>query len=228
MALPARLTGTLPVSVAVHLVALILLFVVPLVADMPLPSPVTSLPDYVRAIPVPAPPPAPRPAAAAVARPAPARSADAAPTTAPASILPEAAAPATGEPAIEGGVPWGVAGGVPNLTVGAAPIDLPPPPPPKPAGPVRVAELPQPPRKIADALPLYPEAARAARIEGTGVIEAIIDRTGRVDQLHVLRSVPLLDRAALDAVRQWRYTPSTLRGQPVAVLMTITVNFKLQ
>jgi protein TonB len=60
------------------------------------------------------------------------------------------------------------------------------------------------------------------------VLEAILDRGGRVDQLRVVKSIPLLDQAALDAVRQWRYRPTVLNGQPVAVLMTITIRFTLQ
>jgi protein TonB len=105
---------------------------------------------------------------------------------------------------------------------------IPVPEPPRPAAPVRVAQLPVAPRKIADARPLYPEIARAARREGTVVLEAVLDTAGRVTQLRVIQSVPLLDQAALDAVRQWRYTPSVYGGQPVSVLMTITIRFQLQ
>jgi protein TonB len=92
---------------------------------------------------------------------------------------------------------------------------------------VRVALLPEPPRKIADARPVYPEIARTARVEGTVVLEAVLDPTGRVTQLRVVRSIPLLDQAALDAVRQWRYTPSAYGGKPVSVLMTVTIRFTL-
>jgi protein TonB len=59
------------------------------------------------------------------------------------------------------------------------------------------------------------------------VIEAILDATGRVESLKVLSSQPLLDNAAVQAVRQWRYTPTELNGVPVPVLMTITVRFSL-
>ena len=59
-------------------------------------------------------------------------------------------------------------------------------------------------------------------------MEAVLDTNGRVTQLRVLQSVPMLDQAALDAVRQWRYTPSSYGGHPVSVLMTITVRFTLQ
>ena len=84
------------------------------------------------------------------------------------------------------------------------------------------------PRKIADARPVYPDIARAAHKEGTVIMEAVLDTAGRVTQLRVIKSEPLLDQAALDAVRQWRYTPSLYGGHPVSVLMTITVRFTLQ
>ena len=70
--------------------------------------------------------------------------------------------------------------------------------------------------------------ARAARVEGTIIMEAVLDTSGRVTQLRLLKSVPMLDQAALDAVRLWRYTPSLYGGHPVSVLMTITVRFTLQ
>jgi protein TonB len=76
--------------------------------------------------------------------------------------------------------------------------------------------------------PLYPEMARSARVEGTVILEAVLDTSGHVTQLRVLKSVPLLDQAALDAVRQWKYTPSIYYGRPVSVLLTITVRFTLQ
>jgi protein TonB len=107
-------------------------------------------------------------------------------------------------------------------------VPIVPPDPPRPNVPVRVADLPVMPRKIADARPIYPEIARAARRDGTVILEAILDPTGRVTQLRVIRSVPLLDQAAIDAVSQWRYTPSLYGGRPVSVLMTITVRFTLQ
>lgn len=76
--------------------------------------------------------------------------------------------------------------------------------------------------------PAYPEVARAARVDGTVILEATIDEAGEVQNVKVLRSIPLLDRAAVDAVRQWRYTPTRLNGVPVAVVMTVTVTFTLR
>ena len=75
--------------------------------------------------------------------------------------------------------------------------------------------------------PLYPAIAQAARVQGTVIIEAIIGPEGRVQDVRVLRSIPLLDQAATDAVRQWVYTPTRLNGVPVAVIMTVTVTFTL-
>jgi protein TonB len=84
------------------------------------------------------------------------------------------------------------------------------------------------PTKIRNVNPVYPQIAQSARIQGTVVIEATIDREGKVSEARVLRSVPLLDQAALDAVRQWEYTPTLLNGEPVPVIMTVTVNFTLR
>ena len=151
-----------------------------------------------------------------------------APTVAPRTIEPEGPERA---PALPVGIPtssYGVPGGLEVLPGTGSSIIMPAPEPPRQTGPVRVAQLPVAPRKIVDARPLYPEIARAARREGTVVLEAVLDTAGRVTQLRVIQSVPLLDQAALDAVRQWRYTPSVYGGQPVSVLMTITIRFQLQ
>ena len=66
------------------------------------------------------------------------------------------------------------------------------------------------------------------RIQGVVILEALIDDSGTVANARVMRSVPLLDAAALEAVSQWVFTPTELNGRPVAVIMTVTVNFTLQ
>jgi protein TonB len=66
------------------------------------------------------------------------------------------------------------------------------------------------------------------RVEGIVIIEAIIDSDGRVATARVQRSSPLLDEAALEAVRAWEYTPTLLNGMPTAVIMTVTVRFDLK
>ena len=84
------------------------------------------------------------------------------------------------------------------------------------------------PRKIKDVRPKYPEAARQRRSQGSVILECVISPEGEVTDLKVLyRTDPILGAAAVEAVRQWRYTPTLLFGQPVPVIMTITVNFRL-
>jgi len=94
--------------------------------------------------------------------------------------------------------------------------------------PVRVGGQIKPPTKIKDVKPVYPAIAQSARVEGVVIIEATIGPEGKVEDAKVLRSVPLLDQAALDAVRQWEFTPTLLNGVPVPVVMTVTVRFTRQ
>ena len=75
---------------------------------------------------------------------------------------------------------------------------------------------------------MYTAIAQSARVQGVVIVEATIGPDGRVAEAKVLRSIPLLDAAALDAVRQWQFTPTLLNGQAVPVIMTVTVNFTLQ
>jgi protein TonB len=108
-------------------------------------------------------------------------------------------------------------------------IETAPPPVPaqEPAGPVRLHAGIVAPRKIHDVMPFYPALARASGASGVVIIEATIDARGDVVAAKVLRSVPMLDQAAVDAVRQWKYTPARLNGETMAVLITVTVNFTL-
>ena len=75
---------------------------------------------------------------------------------------------------------------------------------------------------------MYPQVAVSARMEGIVILEATIDAQGAVQNVTVLRSLPLLDRAAIEAVRQWRYEPTRLNGQAIPIIMTVTVNFSLR
>ena len=100
--------------------------------------------------------------------------------------------------------------------------------PPPPSAPVRVGGNIKPPTKTRDVRPQYPPIAQSARVQGIVIIEATIGPNGRVQEAKVLRSIPLLDQAALDAVRQWEFTPTLLNGVPVPVIMTVTVQFTLQ
>ena len=105
---------------------------------------------------------------------------------------------------------------------------LPPAPPVTTQVPVRVVGSIRPPAKTRDVSPAYPSIARSARVQGMVIIEAVISPAGKVMNARILRSIPLLDAAALAAVRQWEYTPTPLNGIPVPVVMTVTVNFQLQ
>jgi len=93
---------------------------------------------------------------------------------------------------------------------------------------VRIGGQIKAPTKIKDVKPVYPAIAQSARIAGVVTIEATIGPDGKVIDAKVLRSIPLLDEAALDAVRQWEYTPTLLNGVPVPVLVTVTINFTRQ
>ena len=83
------------------------------------------------------------------------------------------------------------------------------------------------PKKIVDVPPVYPPVAKEAGVSGVVIIEARIGADGGVEDARVLRSIPLLDQAALDAVRQWRFVPTLLNGQATPVMITLTVNFTL-
>jgi protein TonB len=117
-----------------------------------------------------------------------------------------------------GGVIGGVIGGA-----GTAP-----PPPPKPnvtrtrvGGAVQAAKL------VNRVQPIYPPLARQTRISGTVRLHAIIGKDGTVQQLQVESGHPLLVQSALDAVKQWRYQPTLLNGEPVEVDTEIDVIFSL-
>lgn len=148
----------------------------------------------------------------------------AAPVEAPSEIRPETGIEAGFENSgvvggLEGGVVGGITGGIP---------EPPPPPPPPPTQPVRVGGNIKPPQKLKHINPVYPPIAQSARVQGIVIIEATIGPGGAVQDAKILRSVPLLDQAALDAVRQWQFTPTLLNGVPVPVIMTVTVQFTLQ
>jgi protein TonB len=126
---------------------------------------------------------------------------------------------------VPGGVPGGQMGGVIGGVIGGVGAA---PPPPKPTqtrirqgGAVQAAML------VNRVQPQYPPLARQTRISGTVRLHAIISKDGSVQQLEVLSGHPLLVQAALDAVRQWKYRPTTLNGEPVEVDTTIDVIFSL-
>jgi TonB family protein len=91
--------------------------------------------------------------------------------------------------------------------------------------PVRVGGNIAPPQKIRHVVPVYPDDALSARVAGVVILEVNIGTDGYVTGSRVLRGVPMLNDAALDAVKQWQYEPTFLNGTPVPVIMTVTVNF---
>ncbi len=108
-----------------------------------------------------------------------------------------------------------------------------PPPPtfapakPKPSGPVRIGGVVAEANVISRVQPAYPALAKSARVEGTVEFTAIISKQGKVENLRLLRGHPLLVDAARDAILKWQYRPTMLNGEPVEVLTTITINFRL-
>jgi len=127
------------------------------------------------------------------------------------------------EGGVVGGVAGGVIGGVPGGVVGGTVGGM------GEEAPMRItAEVKQPvlQKKVE---PPYPEIARRARIQGVVILEAVITKTGSVEEVKVLRSLnPVLDQAAVNAVKQWKYQPAMLNGKPVKVYFTVTVNFTLR
>jgi TonB family protein len=125
-------------------------------------------------------------------------------------------------------IPGGVADGVPGPAFGIPEMPPPPPsPPPQPGKPIRLHSGVKPPQRLVNVAPVYPSVALAVHKEGIVIIDATIDEQGNVTETRILRSIPLLDEAALAAVRQWRFSPTLLNGVPVSIVMTVTVNFKM-
>jgi TonB family protein len=133
---------------------------------------------------------------------------------------------------VQGGVPGGAKGGVPGGVQGGVPGGIDAGIAKRagtfPADAVKVGGGTEPPRKIVDVKPVYPEDAREARVQGAVIIEVLLGKDGKVEDARVLRSVPMLDQAAMDAVRQWEFEPVVVNGHPRRAIMKVTVNFVLQ
>jgi len=127
---------------------------------------------------------------------------------------------------VPGGVPGGQAGSVLGGIIGGVGSNLPPPPKEGPKR-IRVGGQVQTAKLVNKVQPIYPALAKQARIQGTVRLQAVIAKDGSVVELQVLSGHPLLVQAALDAVRQWRYQPTLLNGEPVEVVTTIDVVFTL-
>jgi len=142
------------------------------------------------------------------------------------------------EPESDGGVVGGVPGGVPGgqmggviggvlggvLSTAAKPVAA---PPPVKSAPIRVGGRVKAPRAIFQVPPAYPPLARQARIEGQVQIDAVLDENGSVVEMKVVSGPALLYQAALEALRKWKYEPTYLNDQPIAVQLIVTVTFVL-
>jgi protein TonB len=216
------------VSVAAHAVVVLAVLVATAIAPDILPTPREALAFYepARLIDIELPPPPPTTRQLAAPPDAPTVSPDAAPVVAPTAIVPEIWAPPV-ERAGEG-VVTGVASSF-GTDVADVPDALPPVPAvTTPVEPVRLHRGIKPPEKTVNVPPAYPELARIAKIEGIVILEAVIDASGSVTSARVLRGDPMLDPAALDAVKRWKFTPARLNDEAIPVVMTVTVQFKLR
>ncbi len=220
---------TLPVSIAIHALVLLLVVVVPLLTSQDLPEPTSVVKAFfVEPAAAPPPPPPPPPPAPRqqnqprpVSTPVPTENKFQAPVETPEQVKPDEGI----DLGVEGGVPGGVEGGVPGGVVGGVVGGLPDAPPPAQA--VRVGGQIKEPKKLKNVNPAYPDIAKQARVQGVVILECTISPQGRVTDVKVLRGIPLLDSAAIEAVKQWVYSPTLLNGVPVPVIMTVTVNFRL-
>jgi periplasmic protein TonB len=228
------------VSLAVHAAALTLALLLPLFLSEPLPL---AGPEGIRVFyydpPPPPPPPLPRGSGLGsrtrvptIPAPVPSPVAASAPVPPPTLAAQPAEPPGEGDgghpegsvlgvpEGMEGGVEGGVVGGVPGGVVGGV------------LGgtghdPVVVMSPDRPPRPLRMPKPIYPQEAFVRKVEGTVLLEIVIDETGRVSRARVLASVPLLDEAALATVRTWLFLPAVHQGRPVATLARAPVSFRI-
>ena len=180
--------------------------------------------------PPPPPPPAAGPKPVQQSKPVPTSGQAAFPVQAPIEIPVE-----TGiQTGVEGGVPGGMEGGVPEGVLGGVVGGIitdvsppPPPPPPAPQTPVRVGGKILAPELIHRVEPVYPGPAAQAHVTGLVILEATVNEQGEVAKVVVLRSHKLLEQAAIDAVKQWRYRPLLLNGSAQSFVLTVMLNFSI-
>lgn len=228
-------------SAVTHLLVLAALLIVPIL----LPGPAAEAPDYVRALiynpPPPPPPPLPRGTALVERkeRPKPvAPDEQVKPRTMVAEVqvpqdlplVPEDrdreseqfgsptgsdfGVPEGSEVGVEGGVVGGVPGGVLGGVVGGT-------------GDGPVLDYDQAPKLLKRVQPTYPQDAFVKKIEGTVLLEILIDSTGRVARVRIVSSIPALDQAAVESVKQWIFAPAIKRGRPVATVANAPVSFRI-
>ncbi len=225
--------ATIPLSTIFQVVLLGVMILVPLLYTEALPK--QMLTTFLAAPPPPPPPPPPaQPVVQKVVKPM-AKLIEAgrlrAPTAIPKEIamIKEEQMPDVSATGVVGGVPGGVAGGAMGGVIGGIIGGVVPQAiaPPREIRRIRVGGNVQQAKLVNQVLPLYPPLAKSARIQGTVRLDALISKEGTIQNLRVLSGHPLLVQSAMDAVRQWRYQPTLLNGEPVEVVTTIDVVFTL-
>jgi periplasmic protein TonB len=229
--------GSRLAAILVHTAGLIALIAVPVSRavivqpETPAIEAFVVTPDTLPPLPAaPPPPPAPAPAASAARAIEP----PAAPREAPVEVQPEHADPhqndaaAGPEVGVDGGIPGGVVGGVIGGLGSVAPNPLTLPAPPRPATPIRVSGAIKSPALLHRVEPVYSALAAMSHISGVVILEAVVDVNGSVESVTILRGrSPLLDNAATEALKQWRYAPLVLAGLPTPFAVTVTFNFSI-
>ncbi len=215
-------TYTLVFSIVAHMVAVGALIIAPAFAtdDLPEPYRTTAFVIVRPELPPPASIPSPRrDVAPSTSTPV--------PLTEPLEIQPEPIVEPVEQCGFDlGASPIGIAIG--EIASTGDPIPPPPPVPARPKDPVRVGGVIQPPTRLVHVNPIYPPLALAARKEGMVILEALIGEDGSIRAVKLLRPAPLFEEAAIAAVRQWRFSPTLLNGEPVPLVLTVTVAFTLQ
>jgi len=224
-----RRSATLALSMGLHLALLLAIVLVPLLYYDSLPSQDALKAFFVQPLEIAPPPPPPPPAAShALVRAAPRvvqpTTGFVAPIEVPNQVQPEESLDLGVEGGAAGGVEGGVPGGVVGGVVGGLPTSLPPPP----AQVVRIGGKIAPPRIVHRVEPLYPNLAAAARLGAIVVVEAEVDVHGVVKSVKVLSGHPLFDEAAVEAVKQWRYQPLLLNGEPTGFILSVVITFNLK
>ena len=223
--------ATLPIAYIFEVIVIGILIIVPLMQTDALPK--AQLLTFLAAPPPPPPPPPPP----AKAPPVVVHRVSMADLMKAPTVIPKTIAKIKDQPVVQSaGVVGGVTGGMPGGSVGGVLGGIiggmtagPPPPPPPPKAPqrIRVGGQVEAAKLIYKPTPEYPPLAKMARIQGTVRLEAVIAKDGTIQDLKVLSGHPLLVKSALDAVKQWRYQPTLLNGEPVEVVTEIDVNFTL-
>lgn len=224
---------TVAASIVIHGAVLVAVLLVPiLLSEEPLPAPELAVRAFFAAPPslAPAPPPPPPPALASRTR-TPAATPVATPPpgrfVAPVEIPEQIPVEEGIDMGVEGGVPGGVEGGVPGGVVGGIIGGLPAETPQVPGPVVRIGGNIRAPKLVHEVPPAYPPLAIQARVSGVVVMEAHVGTDGHVRSVRVVSGNPILNDAAMEAVKQRRYQPLLLNGVPTEFLLTMTMAFRI-